>query len=122
MALLRSDPEQRAGYAAIIATLEGQDPLATTSSPERDLLVGRERELRELYDALGSTRAGRPGAALVSVSFNEADAVNKSVPEIIRSDLLITLFKQLEQPKAWLLTAITGGLVLFQMKRRLKQA
>jgi serine/threonine protein kinase len=66
MALLRSDPEQRAGYAAIIATLEGQDPLATAGSPERDLLVGRERELRELYDALGSTRAGRPGAALVS--------------------------------------------------------
>ena len=66
MALLRRDPEQRAGYAAIIATLDGQDPLTSVAAPERDLLVGREPELRMLHTALASTRAGRPGATLVS--------------------------------------------------------
>ncbi|HEY7597206.1 MAG TPA: cytochrome c oxidase assembly protein [Actinophytocola sp.] len=50
-------------------------------------------------------------SALVSVAFNEADAINKPVSEIIRSDLLITLFKDLEQAKAWLLTAIVAGVV-----------
>jgi len=50
-------------------------------------------------------------AALVSVAFNEADAINKPVSEVLGSDLLVTLFDELEQPKAWLLTSIIALVV-----------
>ena len=50
-------------------------------------------------------------SALVSVAFNEADAINKPVSEILRSDLLVTLFDELEQPKAWLVTSILALVV-----------
>ncbi len=50
-------------------------------------------------------------AALVSVGFNEADAINKPLSEVIRSDLLVTLFNELEQPKAWLVTSIIALVV-----------
>ncbi|MGH3757348.1 cytochrome c oxidase assembly protein [Actinophytocola sp.] len=50
-------------------------------------------------------------AALVSVVFNEADAINKPVSEVLRSDLLITLFSELEQPKAWFLTSVVALVV-----------
>jgi putative copper resistance protein D len=50
-------------------------------------------------------------AALVAVPFNEADAINKPVSEVLRSDLLITLFRELEQPKAWLLTSFVALVV-----------
>jgi cytochrome c oxidase assembly factor CtaG/putative copper export protein len=50
-------------------------------------------------------------AALVSVAFNEADAINKPVSEVLRSDLLGTLFDELEQPKAWLVTSIVALVV-----------
>ncbi|HEV7649177.1 MAG TPA: cytochrome c oxidase assembly protein [Actinophytocola sp.] len=50
-------------------------------------------------------------SALVSVVFNEADAINKPVSEILGSDLLVTLFDELEQPKAWLVTSIVALVV-----------
>jgi cytochrome c oxidase assembly factor CtaG/putative copper export protein len=50
-------------------------------------------------------------SALMSVGFNEADAINKPLSEVIRSDLLITLFNELEQPKAWLLTSVVALVV-----------
>jgi putative copper resistance protein D len=50
-------------------------------------------------------------AALVSVGFNEADAINKPLSEVIRSDLLVTLFNELEQPKAWLVTSVIALVV-----------
>jgi len=50
-------------------------------------------------------------AALVSVVFNEADAINKPVGEVLRSDLLFTLVGELEQPKAWLVTAFIALVV-----------
>ena len=50
-------------------------------------------------------------AALVSVVFNEADAINKPVGEVLRSDLLFTLVGELEQPKAWLVTAFVALVV-----------
>jgi putative copper resistance protein D len=50
-------------------------------------------------------------AALVSVVFNEADAINKPVGEVLRSDLLFTLVGELEQPKAWLVTAFVAFVV-----------
>ncbi len=50
-------------------------------------------------------------AALVSVAFNEADAINKSVGDVLGSNLLLSLFDELEQPKAWLLTSFVALVV-----------
>ena len=50
-------------------------------------------------------------AALVSIAFNEADAINKPVGEVLGSDLLLTLLDELEQPKAWLLTSFIALVV-----------
>jgi cytochrome c oxidase assembly factor CtaG/putative copper export protein len=50
-------------------------------------------------------------AALVSMVFNVADAINKSVFEVFRFDLLIILLDELEQPKAWLLTSVIALVV-----------
>jgi serine/threonine protein kinase len=66
MSLLCTDPQQRAGYAEVIATLEGQATLVTAPSPLIDLLVGREQELARLHTALAATRQGKPSVALVS--------------------------------------------------------
>ncbi|MGH3876052.1 MAG: cytochrome c oxidase assembly protein [Actinophytocola sp.] len=50
-------------------------------------------------------------SALVAVAFYEADAINKPVSELISSDLLLTLLRELEQPKAWLLTSVVALVV-----------
>ncbi|HEX6244361.1 MAG TPA: AAA family ATPase, partial [Polyangiales bacterium] len=67
MALLQTDPARRAGYAEVIATLDGASALLDAQpSPLVELLVGREAELARLHDALATTRKGKPAVAMVS--------------------------------------------------------
>jgi cytochrome c oxidase assembly factor CtaG/putative copper export protein len=49
--------------------------------------------------------------ALASVPLNEADAINKPVSQVLDSNLLFTLFDELEQPKAWLVAAVVAFIV-----------
>lgn len=44
-------------------------------------------------------------AALVAVPFTEADAIGKPVSDVLGNDMLLSLLGDLEQPKAWLVTA-----------------
>lgn len=50
-------------------------------------------------------------AALVSVVFTEADAIDKPVSEVLNADTLMTLLGIIEQAKAWLITALIALVV-----------
>ncbi|MFP2959197.1 serine/threonine-protein kinase [Myxococcus sp. 1LA] len=70
LALLAREPEHRPTGAQVRGWLAS--PVERTFRPPRDLtppragaFIGRERELRQLHDALASTRAGRAVVALV---------------------------------------------------------
>ena len=50
-------------------------------------------------------------AALASVVFTEADAINKPVSEVLNANTLMTLLGIIEQAKAWLITALVALVV-----------
>ncbi|MPZ84423.1 MAG: copper resistance protein CopD [Actinophytocola sp.] len=50
-------------------------------------------------------------AALVAVPFNEADSIAKPVSDVLKNNMLLSLLGDLEQPKAWLVTAVVALLV-----------
>ncbi|GAB3435658.1 cytochrome c oxidase assembly protein [Actinophytocola sediminis] len=50
-------------------------------------------------------------AALVSLVFTEADAINKPVAEVLNANTLMTLLGIIEQAKAWLITALVALVV-----------
>jgi putative copper resistance protein D len=50
-------------------------------------------------------------AALVAVPFNEADVIGKPVSAVFDNNMLLSLLGDLEQPKAWLITAAVALVV-----------
>jgi serine/threonine protein kinase len=66
MALLHAAPDKRAGYAEVRAVLDGTAVDLPAPSRERDLLIGRDREIDALQRAYARAVAGRASVALVS--------------------------------------------------------